>query len=94
MGLLKKFPWGIIAGASAIVVCFSTIGFVALYMVLGGVAAQTNETVGLFDEWYQSALFAAAVTFAVILIGSAVMYILKTTGLFDTPAASNGGERE
>ena len=94
MGLLKKLPWGIIAGASAIATFFFALGFVALYVVLGGVAAQTNETVGLFDEWYQSALFAAAVIFAVILIGSVVMYILKKRGLFDTPAASNGGERE
>lgn len=85
MGLLKKFPWGIIAGASAIVAFFSTLGFVALYIVLGGVAAQTNETVGLFDEWYQAALFAVAVIFALILIGSVVMYILKRRGFFDGP---------
>ena len=95
MGLLKKFPWGIIAGVSAIVVFFSTVGFVALYMVLSGVAAQTNETAGLFDEWYQAALFAAVSIFALILIGSVVMYILKKRGLFDGPAISaevNGDE--
>ena len=87
MGLLKKLPWGIIAGASAIATFFFALGFVALYVVLGGVAAQTNETAGLFDEWYQAVLFVAALIFALILIGSVTMYILKKMGFFDRSGA-------
>lgn len=83
MGLLKKVPWGIIAGACAMVAVFATTAFVGLYIILGGVAAQTNEVLGLFDEWYQSLLFAVAIICFAVMVVSIVMYVLKKLGKFD-----------
>lgn len=74
---MKRLPWGIFAGICAIVVFFTTVGTVAAFIVLNGVAAQTNEAATLFDEWWQTALFVADIVFAVGFVASLVMYILR-----------------
>lgn len=74
---MKKLPWGIIAGICAMIVFFTVTGTVAAFIVLNGIAAQTNETATLFDEWWQTALFVADIVFALGLVGSCTMYVLR-----------------
>ena len=76
MTFLKKMPWGIVAGVAAIIVVFATVAFIALGIILGGVAGQTNEVAGMFDEWYQVLLFVVDVVCGVIMIGSIVLFIV------------------
>ena len=83
MVFLRKVPWGIVAGISAMAVVFATVAFVGLYLVLGGVAGQTNEAFGMFEEWYQVLLFVADILFALAFIGSVIMYVLKKSGRLD-----------
>ena len=74
---MKKIPWGIIAGACAIVVFYATAGVIAAFIILNSIAAQTNNSATLFDAWYQTLAFVVDIVFAVGLIGSLVMYVLK-----------------
>ena len=74
---MKKLPWGIFAGVCAMAVFFATVGVIAAFIVLNSIAGQTNTTATLFDEWYQTVLFIADIIFAMGLIGSVVMYVLK-----------------
>lgn len=74
---IKKMPWGIIAGICAMSVFFLTAAMIILFFVLDGVAAQTNTTAGLFSEWYQTFIFVFDIIFALGLIGSVVMYVLR-----------------
>lgn len=77
---MRKLPWGIIAGICAIVVFFTTAGTIAAFIILNAVAAQTSETVSLFQEWWQTALFVVSILSAIGFIGSLTLYILKTYG--------------
>ena len=90
MTFLKKMRWGIVAGVAAIIVVFATVAFIALGIILGGVAAQTNEVAGMFDEWYQVLLFVVDVVCGVIMIGSIVLFVLKKLGKFDGKKVTAG----
>lgn len=90
MTFLKKMPWGIVAGVAAIIVVFATVAFIALGIILGGVAGQTNEVAGMFDEWYQVLLFVVDIVCGVIMIGSIVLFVLKKLGKFDGKKVTEG----
>ena len=77
---LQKLPWGIFAGSLAIVIFFCTLALVVTYMVDSGVAAQTSESVTLFEEWYRVLLFVIDVIAASGFSGSLVLWILRATG--------------
>ncbi len=71
---MKKIPWGIIAGISAVVIFFATAGMIVGYMILNGIAGATAESVGLFDLWWQTVLFIADLVFFVLFVVSVVLY--------------------
>lgn len=73
----KKIPFGIIAGACAMVVFFSTVGLIIAYAVTSGIAGQTMRTVSFLENWWQALMFAADIVAALITVASLVMYILK-----------------
>ncbi len=74
---VKNMPWGIIAGICAMSVFFLTVALIIVSLILGGVAAQTNETAGLFSEWYQTLMFVFDIIFVLGLAGSIVMYVFR-----------------
>ena len=77
---LRKLPWGIFAGSLAIAIFFCTLALVVTYMVDSGVAAQTSESVTLFEEWYRVLLFVVDVIAAAGFIGSLALWIMRATG--------------
>ena len=74
---LKKWPVGIIAGASFIIFFYSTLAFVAFYLVFSGVANQTGEVVSPFASWWQILLFILAIISFICMIASFVFFVLK-----------------
>ena len=74
---MKKLPWGIIMGVCAMLVFFLTVVTIAVYMLLNGVAAQTNDTASFFGEWYQVLMFVFDIVFALGFAGSLTMFILR-----------------
>lgn len=54
---LKELPFGIIFGISLIACFYLTVAFVALYIVLNGVEAQTGGSITIFEDWYQTLIF-------------------------------------
>ncbi|MCX4312784.1 MAG: hypothetical protein OSJ83_02825 [Clostridia bacterium] len=74
---MKKMPWGIITGICAMFVFFLTAGVVGVYILLDGIAAQTNTEAAFFGEWYQILMFVFDIVFVLGLVGSLTMYILK-----------------
>jgi len=74
---MKKWPWGIFAGVSAMFVFFLTVGFILAYVVLGGIARQTNSDFSMFQNWWQILIFVFDLIFFISLVGSTVMFILR-----------------
>lgn len=72
-----KLRWGIIGGACAIAVFYLTIGFIAAWVVLNQIAAQTSHTASPFGTWWQVAIFIADIAFALGAIGAYVMVVLN-----------------
>ena len=79
---MRKVPWGILAGICAIVAFFAIVGTVAAFIILNGVAGQTNDTATLFDEWYQVVLFIVDIISVLGLVGSVTLYFIKAHGGF------------
>ncbi len=73
----KKWPFGIIAGASFIIFFYSTLAFVAFYLVFSGVANQTGEVVSPFASWWQVLLFILAIISFICMVASFVFFVLK-----------------
>lgn len=78
---MKKLPWGIFAGICAMIAFFAITGTVAAYIILNGVAAQTSETVTLFDNWYQTVLFVLDILSILGFAGCMAMFVLKQKSL-------------
>ena len=80
---MKKTPWGIIAGICFIALFYVTAGIVAAYIILNAIAAATNHSIGLFENWWQTLLFVFDLILAIGFVGSLVMYILVHVGVFN-----------
>ena len=76
--LMKKLPFGIICGSNGIVSFFSLIGIVISYVILSGIAAQTNKTITIFENWWQTLLFVVCVISTTFMIITFVLFILKS----------------
>ena len=73
----KRFPWGILAGISAVLLFYTIVGTMAAFFVLSAIAGATTEGAGLFGTWYQVVLFAADLVLGLLFIGSLIMFILN-----------------
>ena len=71
---LKELPFGIIFGISLIACFYLTVAFVALYIVLNGVEAQTGGSITIFEHWYQILIFIFVIIFFITLILSLIFY--------------------
>ena len=69
---LKELPFGIIFGISLIACFYLTVAFVALYIVLNGVEAQTGGSITIFEHWYQILIFIFDIIFFITLILSLI----------------------
>lgn len=77
---MRKLPWGIFMGICAMFVFFLTVGLIALYLGLNGIADQTSETVSFFEYWYQTLMFVFDIIFVLGFAGCLTMYILRIKG--------------
>ena len=90
--LSKKIPWGILSGLFGIFSFYLTIAVVALYLILGKVAAQTTQAASLFGTWYQTLLFVLDLVFVLLFLVSLVLYILTRARKAKKPAEAKGKE--
>lgn len=74
---MKRIPFGIIAGALAMLAFFGIVGYVASYIIFSGIAAQTFNTISLFEYWWMTLLFFLDILFVVGFIAMTVLYIYK-----------------
>ncbi len=86
---MKKLPWGIIAGALAIVISLITAGVVAGYVVLSAIAGATNNTVTLFQTSWQTFLFITDCLLVALFVMSIVFYIIKKRATHREPKEEN-----
>ena len=77
---MKKIPWGILAGVAAMVVFFATAAVVILFVVLNGVAGQTNGSTTIFGTWYQTLIFVIDIIGILAFSGALTIFILKALG--------------
>ena len=59
MQTFKKLPWGTIAAIGTILVLLLTGGIIGCWYVLNAIAAQTHNSVTIFDTWWQILMFVA-----------------------------------
>lgn len=82
---MKKVPWGIIAGALAIVISVVTAGVVAGYVVSGAIAGATNNTVTLFETWWQTLLFVTDCILVALFVTCVIFYVVKKCAAIGKP---------
>lgn len=82
MNLVKKIPWGIIAGVCGVIAFYTIFGTVAACIVMNSITSIVDGAAGLFGTWWQSLLFACDVIFGIIFVGALVMFILTKIGMF------------
>ena len=75
--MMKKIPWGVIAGVCLVLVFYLTAGIVAGWIILDRIEAETTGHASLFQEGWQIALFVADVIVAAAMIGSFTMFVKK-----------------
>ena len=80
---MKKIRWGIIGGACAILVFYLTIAFVASWMILDRIAAQTSHSASPFGTWWQILIFVIDIAAALGVAGGGVV-------LLDVPGLKGG----
>lgn len=73
--MMKKIPWGVIAGVCLVLVFYLTAGIVAGWIILDRIEAETTGNASLFQEGWQIALFVADVVVAAVMAGSLAMFI-------------------
>lgn len=91
---LTKIPFGIFAGASAILLFYSLLGTIVAYLILDAIAAVTTTRATLFDEWYQVLLFIGVIVGAVLFVASITMYILVKVKAVSSKKANNEKEEK
>ena len=65
--------WGLIGSACAILVFYLTVGFVASWLILDKIAAQTSHTASPFGTWWQVLVFVLDIVF---VLGAAASYAM------------------
>ena len=73
--MMKKIPWGVIAGVCLVFVIYLTAGIIAGWVILDRIEAETMGNASLFQEGWQIALFVADVIVAAVMAGSLAMFI-------------------
>lgn len=73
--MMKKIPWGIIAGVCLVFVIYLTAGIIVGWVILDRIEAETTGNASLFQEGWQIALFVADVVVAAVMAGSLAMFI-------------------
>lgn len=75
--MLKKLPFGIIAGICAMLAFYGIVAFVGVHIVLSGVAAQTSHTSSIFENWWQVLLFIFDIIFVLGCFASLGLFIYQ-----------------
>lgn len=78
---MKKMPWGIIAGACAMLFSFLTIGLVVIYVVSAMMYAEVGGDDGLTSSWWIIPLFIADGVAFIGCVASTVFYALNQRAL-------------
>ena len=74
---MKKIRWGIIGGACAILVFYLTVAFIASWMILDKIAAQTSHSASPFGTWWQILIFVIDIIAALGVATCYTMMIVK-----------------
>lgn len=88
--LMKKIPWGIIAGICGVIVIYTIAGTIAAFYIMNAITSIVEGAAGLFGTWWQSLLFVCDIIFGVLFLAALVMFILtKATKLFNKEDPAN-----
>lgn len=74
---MRKFPWGIIAGISAMIWSIAFVAIIAIYVISSMMIAQVGGDDGLRDSWFLLPLHIGAIASAVISAVSWVLYRIR-----------------
>lgn len=74
---MRKFPWGIIAGISAMIWSIAFIAIVAVYVLSSMMYAQSGGDDGLRDSWWLVPLYIAEAVTGIICAVSWVLYRVR-----------------
>lgn len=89
-GLMKKIPWGIIAGICFVIVAYTIAGTIAAFYIMNAITSIVEGAAGLFGTGWQTLLFVCDIIFGVLFIASLVMFILtKATKIFNEEETAN-----
>lgn len=75
--ILKKIPWGVLAGVFGILCFYLTIAVFGVHFVFIQVKGQAGQTATLFDTGWQTLLFVLDVIFIIAFIAALALFILN-----------------
>lgn len=78
---MKKVPWGILAGACAILWSFITIAIVAVFVISAMMYADVGGDDGLRDSWWLIPLYIGEAVTVIGFVVSTIFYAKKKTQL-------------
>ena len=74
---MKKMPWGIIAGAFAMLWSFITVALVALLIVSASMKVEVGTDDGISSSWYMVALYVGEAISIICFAASTFLYVWK-----------------
>ena len=74
---MKKMPWGIIAGAFAMLWSFITVALVALLIVSASMKVEVGTDDGISSSWYMVALYVGEAISIICFAVSTFLYVWK-----------------
>ena len=75
--MTKNIRWGIIGGACVILVFYLTVAFIAAWMILDKIAAQTSHSASALGTWWQVTIFVLDIVFALGAVACYALMIVK-----------------
>lgn len=90
---VSKAPWGTIAGVFGIFCFYLSIAVFGVYFIFAEINGQTGQEATLFDTWWQTALFIAAVVSAVLFVFFLMLFVKKKVNNKKVSKENRGGRR-
>lgn len=75
--MMKKIPWGIIAGSLLMLISFITIGIIAVFVISNMMYAAVGSDDGLRESWWLIPLYIGDVISAIGFVVSMFFYFKK-----------------
>lgn len=88
---VKKLPWGVFAGAAAIIWSVITVAIIAVNIISGAMIASAGSDDGLAQSGWMSALWGVDIALTVLIVAFIALFVWKTV-MIKRAKSDEGGQ--